>query len=49
MKKPNCFQGNADTCLGYSAYNDDEPIEQCKNCRWCEGKYEDDDESEGEG
>lgn len=26
------------TCLGFSSYNDDEPIECCKQCRYIEIK-----------
>jgi hypothetical protein len=37
MKKlPNCFYGEKQKCVGYSPWNDDEPIEQCKQCAFCE-------------
>ena len=40
-KKPKCFYGEQEKCLGYSAYNDDEPIEQCKICQYQESYDED--------
>jgi hypothetical protein len=51
MKKPKCFYGDKEKCLGYSshsAYNDDEPIERCKNCEYCESYQEEKDSKKEE-
>ncbi len=37
--KPGCFYGADELCPGMSFNNDDEPIENCKQCRWCSAGY----------
>lgn len=39
---PKCFQESSEKgkCLGYSLYNDDEPIEKCKRCSYCTSSYD---------
>ncbi len=37
--KPGCFYGADELCPGMSFNNDDEPIENCKQCGWCSAGY----------
>lgn len=36
---PECFYGSKELCPGLTAITDDEPVENCKKCRWCSAGY----------
>lgn len=40
--KPGCYtkENTGDWCIYHTDYDDDEPLEECKNCHWCEQGYE---------